>query len=270
MKKLFAIILPIVLVTALAYGYFAYDIGSVMAYVSVDINPSVQFVTNGNDEVVSVTASNEEGEIILLEEAENLIGLSIEEATEKIVELAIEYGYLDPEALEADPNAITITTVLNGLTQRRENRLRERVKNNLENYLQNNGIFGVVMTDLDMEDVVLEAEELGISAGNLKIIKSVQALYPELTTEEALELSVKDLMGMLREQNLTNPSTELESAAQIRRQLAAQKYSDWVENREARAETVKARWENFKDNLTDEQKDAILDYFQNAFEGLRP
>jgi hypothetical protein len=111
MKKLFAIILPIVLVTALAYGYFAYDIGSVMAYVSVDINPSVQFVTNGNDEVVSVTASNEEGEIILLEEAENLIGLSIEEATEKIVELAIEYGYLDPEALEADPNAITITTV---------------------------------------------------------------------------------------------------------------------------------------------------------------
>ena len=269
MKKIFAIILPIVLVVALAYGYFAFDIGSVMAYVSVDINPSVQFVTNGDDEVVSVTASNEDGEIILLNEAENLIGLSIEEATERIIELAIEYGYLDPEALETDPNAITISTVLNTSNETRENRLRERIKNNLENYLQNNGIFGLVMTDLDMEEVALEAEALGIGAGRLKLIKSVQSLYPEFTTEEALEVSVRELMNMLRDYNLNNANTALQNQAQLRKQNAEQKYADWLENKEARSEQVKARWQAFKGNLTEEQRNNILDYFQNAFAGPR-
>ena len=137
MKKILAIILPMVLITGLLYGYvFNSNIGSVMAYVSVDINPSVQFVTDGANEVVSVTVANDDGETILLGEVDNLIGLSIEEATERIVELAIEYGYLDPEALADDPNAITITTVLESQNIRLQARLRDRVKTHLENFFK--------------------------------------------------------------------------------------------------------------------------------------
>ncbi|MDD4210812.1 MAG: hypothetical protein PHC46_00245 [Clostridia bacterium] len=199
MKKILAIILPMVLITGLLYGYvFNSNIGSVMAYVSVDINPSVQFVTDGANEVVSVTAANDDGETILLGEVDNLIGLSIEEATERIVELAIEYGYLDPEALADDPNAITITTVLESQNIRLQARLRDRVKTHLENFFKNNGIYGVIMTDLDMADIIAEAETLGVGAGNLKLIRSIQAVYPDVTTEQALNLSVKDMMDMLR------------------------------------------------------------------------
>ena len=54
------------------------------------------------------------------------------------------------------------------------------------------------MTDLDMADIIAEAETLGVGAGNLKLIRSIQAVYPDVTTEQALNLSVKDMMDMLR------------------------------------------------------------------------
>lgn len=367
MKKILAILLPIVLVTGAIYGYFTFTTQAVMAYVSVDINPSVQFVTDGNDVVVSVTASNDDGETILLGQVENLIGLNIEEATQLIVELAIEYGYLDPEALETDPAAITISTVVENQNERLQNRLRERIRVHLEDFFKNNGIFGVVMTDLDMESIVVEADELGISAGFLKLVRSVQAVYPDLTTEQALNLSTKELMDMLRQvreinnyvdflQNqitatqtsidevnasiltattnlqaaqdtlsayeltdtteydaealadynaqlaiyqeavttlqaeldglnaqlttlqttLTNLQTALtdreahllmlQTEAQIRKASALQKYNDWKQNKASRAEQVKNRWEAFKNSLTEEQVNNLIDYFQNAWQ----
>jgi predicted nucleic acid-binding Zn-ribbon protein len=162
MKKLFAIMLPIVLVFGTLYAYISITGQDTLGYVSVDINPSVQFITNANNEVIGVTASNDDGEIILMGEIDNLLGMNIELATQRIVELAIEYGYLDPEALETDPSA-------------------------------------VIVTDLDLTDVITEAETLGISVAKYKLIKSVQTLYPELLVEEALELEIKELMNMLKE-----------------------------------------------------------------------
>lgn len=199
MKKMIAGVLSLALIVIAIFGYVTISLKDVTGYVSIDINPSVQFITNASNEVVSVSASNNDGQIILANEAQSLIGMNIEDASARIVELAIEYGYLDPEALETDPNAVTITTMLENAPKRLQNRFKERIRVKLENYFKNNGIFGIVLTDLDMEQIVLEATELGIGAGKLKLIRSVQYAYPELTLQEALTKTTKELMDMLRD-----------------------------------------------------------------------
>jgi len=324
MKKIVGVLLVFVLIVGGLFGYIAITEQDALGYISVDINPSVQFVTNNDNEVVSVIASNEDGEIILKDEVENLLGLPVEEAVEKIVELAIQYGYLDPEALQTDPNAITITTMLKNKWA--ENRVRERVSTRVENYFKNNGIYGLVLTNVDMEEIVTEAEELGISAGHLKLIKSVLAVYPDKTQEELLELSTQELINLLREtrqldnrvEYLENRITEIQTLLstlttslsdetltedeitsinsqiadlqvelanlqqvlsdyeahllQVEQQMiqkrtqAEEKYNNWLAHKEERAEQVKNAWEQFKNNLTDEQIDALKNYFSNAFQ----
>lgn len=64
------------------------------AYVSLDINPEVELVIDKNNNVVSVRGENEDGQVLLYEEA-GIKGESVDKAVEKITELAIKYGYLD-------------------------------------------------------------------------------------------------------------------------------------------------------------------------------
>ncbi len=64
------------------------------AYVSLDINPEVELVVDKNNNVVSVRGENEDGQVLLYEEA-GIKGESVDKAVEKITELAIKYGYLD-------------------------------------------------------------------------------------------------------------------------------------------------------------------------------
>ena len=61
------------------------------AYVTIDINPSVELIVK-DGKVVSINAGNEDASILL--SGEDLVGLTVEEATGKIVKLAEELGYL--------------------------------------------------------------------------------------------------------------------------------------------------------------------------------
>ena len=66
------------------------------ALVTLNINPSIEMVVDSNDKVVSIAAKNEDAQIMLYGE-EGIINASVETATTKIVELAIEYGYITEE-----------------------------------------------------------------------------------------------------------------------------------------------------------------------------
>ena len=64
------------------------------SYLAIDINPSLELLVNG-ETVVSVKACNEDAAVLL--SGENLENMTVEEATEKVVELAEELGYLNEE-----------------------------------------------------------------------------------------------------------------------------------------------------------------------------
>jgi len=77
--------------------------GKAETFVTLDINPSIELTLDANGIVASVYGANEDGQILLYEEAENIIGLTYEAAVEYITKLAADLDYLtvDTEQIRA-------------------------------------------------------------------------------------------------------------------------------------------------------------------------
>ena len=74
---------------------------------TVDINPSVEFMIDDENKVVSVTALNDDGSILIVGEA--FVGKTPEEAIEMMVTLASDTGYLVQGNVEASENTVKIS-----------------------------------------------------------------------------------------------------------------------------------------------------------------
>ena len=71
---------------------------------TVDINPSVEFMIDDQNKIVSVTALNDDGSILIVGEA--FVGKTPEEAIEMMVTLASDTGYLVQGNAEATENTV--------------------------------------------------------------------------------------------------------------------------------------------------------------------
>lgn len=67
-----------------------------LAYVSLDINPSIELIVDKDNKVVSVRGENEDGQVLLYGET-GIEGEKIDAAVDKITDLAVKYGYLDED-----------------------------------------------------------------------------------------------------------------------------------------------------------------------------
>ena len=74
---------------------------------TVDINPSVEFMIDDQNKIVSVTALNDDGSILIVGEA--FVGKTPEEAIEMMVTLASDTGYLVKGNAEASENTVKIS-----------------------------------------------------------------------------------------------------------------------------------------------------------------
>ena len=74
---------------------------------TVDINPSVEFMIDDQNKIVSVTALNDDGSILIVGEA--FVGKTPEEAVEMMVTLASDMGYLVQGNVEASENTVKIS-----------------------------------------------------------------------------------------------------------------------------------------------------------------
>lgn len=76
------------------------------AFVTIDINPSVELVMNKDRIVTSAVAANADAEVLLWQE-EGIVGQDIETAVARITALAMEMGYLTEENADI---SVTVTT----------------------------------------------------------------------------------------------------------------------------------------------------------------
>ncbi|MFP4078778.1 MAG: hypothetical protein ACLFUQ_06520 [Candidatus Izemoplasmataceae bacterium] len=207
MKKLFALVSILALGVTLA----ACNAGEVDAkestYLSVDINPSVEFIVDEDGEIESYTALNEDAEVVLADL--DLEGMDYEEALDLYLDEATELGYID---VNADDNAVYISTdeddeetedTEEGDTEEdnedSEGSLGERVKEKVNEHFKSRGILGAaVEKDLEEEygDV---AEEYDIGLGKARLISRAVELDEDLTFEEAVEMDMREIMSILRE-----------------------------------------------------------------------
>ncbi len=66
------------------------------AFVTVDINPSIELVLDGENKVMSIRGANEDA-IVLLYGEDGIIGVDVQTAVGKIASLAVELGYLNED-----------------------------------------------------------------------------------------------------------------------------------------------------------------------------
>ena len=74
---------------------------------TVDINPSVEFMIDDQNKIISVTALNDDGSILIVGEA--FVGKTPEEAIEIMITLASDTGYLVQGNAEASENTVKIS-----------------------------------------------------------------------------------------------------------------------------------------------------------------
>lgn len=137
---------------------------------TVDINPSVEFMLDSDAKVVSVTALNDDGSIIIAGEA--FVGMSAEEAAKLVVSLSVETGYI----IDNDVN-ITVS----GDTTFAEN-LRKNVETVAKDYL----------ASVDVSAAVNVAEGIKIDA-----LRALTLSVTTYTEDEVKNMSEDELYAAL-------------------------------------------------------------------------
>lgn len=127
---------------------------------TVDINPSVEFMVDDQNKVVSVTALNDDGSILIAGEA--FVGKTPEEATRMVVSLATDAGYLVKGEIHVEntDESQKIEISVSGNSDYAKE-LAKNVKSDVEKYLKDNKITATVKSvkakTLDeMRKVVIE------------------------------------------------------------------------------------------------------------------
>ena len=149
------------------------------ARMQVDINPSVEFILDEDNKVLSVTALNDDGALIIAGEA--FVGKTAEEAVELMVSISTEAGYLVKGDLSAGQDGITISITGD---EEAAQKLYEDVKADVDAFLEESGINAAVE----------RGEALKLDA----LRELVQKADPTLTDEEVADMTEEQLLNALK------------------------------------------------------------------------
>lgn len=171
-------------------GAWAY--ASPYSYVSLDVNPSIEFTLNRFDRVLDIKAVNDDGEEILNQlQLEDLNNKTIETAIIKTLEQISFSGYFDGET----EGGIVIAT--SGKNEDKADQLAEDLQQTVETEVAENGDDVAVETFSVGLERVEQARELGVTPGKLNLVEKLQAAATDPATidmQEWLDKPVKDIM----------------------------------------------------------------------------
>lgn len=153
--------------------------GEAAARMQVDINPSVEFILDADDKVLSVTALNDDGALIIAGEA--FVGKTAEDAVELMASISTDAGYLVKGDLSAGQDGITIS--ITGDAEAAQ-KLYEDVKAGVDAFLEKSGI----------DAAVERGEALKLDA--LRAL--VQEADPTLSDEEVAAMTEEQLLNALK------------------------------------------------------------------------
>ena len=153
--------------------------GEAAARMQVDINPSVEFILDADNKVLSVTALNDDGALIVAGEA--FVGKTAEDAVELMASISTDAGYLVKGELSAGQDGITISITGD---EEAAQKLYEDVKAGVDAFLEKSGI----------DAAVERGEALKLDA--LRAL--VQEADPTLTDEEVAAMTEEQLLNALK------------------------------------------------------------------------
>jgi len=170
-------------------------------YVSMDINPSVEYSVNMFNRVIDAEGVNEDG-IRLLEQLniKDLKNKRIEEALNMTIEEAVVEGYLSGEDA-----GVMISTAAQNSNNAIE--LAAKLQESVKAAVEKNNSSAIVYGEAVGLERVEEARELGVTPGKLVLVEKLieSSDDPEnINKQEWLEMSVKDIVAKTNENKGNN------------------------------------------------------------------
>ena len=221
MKKRFISIFMLLVIVLSAFSFTSCaevmpEEGSVTR-MTVDINPSVEFMIDDQNKIVSVTALNDDGSILIVGEA--FVGKTPEEAVEMMVTLASETGYLVQGNVEASENTVKIS--VSG-----DSAYAEKLKNDITKKAD------ATLKALDINGKIEKAEALKIEA--LREMALATSLYTEEEINAMEEEELYKVISVGRIETALLLTEELRSAY-----YSAKEYKISFAEREETARIIK-------------------------------
>ena len=165
-----------------AYAYYQTPV----AYLSLDINPSVELGVNAFGKVVTAEGYNEDGQTILA--GTDVKGSTVEDAIQSLILSADDKGYI------ADDGSTVISLTSETNNTDKATTLQTKSELGVNQALQEMEKQAIVQKDniaLERRD---EAKQLGITPGKLNLINKLQAVDPTATIDDYKDASVKEIM----------------------------------------------------------------------------
>lgn len=258
---------PKIIKTALvisATGIFAATVGfaafadQVDTTISLDVNPSIEITANKADEVIAVTALNEDAEIIIGDM--DLDDVEVEVAVNAIIGSMVQNGYIDEMK-----NAVLITVA--NADENKQQELEALITTKITDTLAENDIAPIVFTQ-DVEskgasdtNVKAFAKKYGISVNKAAFIQKILRESEGLSEKELVAMNIEALSEVIHSKNVDlHESVGYSDEALIKMAEKAKKKAENATEKQAEA-TVKAS--DAETKSTEKQAEAAVKSEEN-------
>lgn len=226
-------------------------------YMTVDINPSMEFIVTKSEKVVYVNALNEDAEVLLTDL--QIEGKDLDVVMNIIIDAAINLGYID---VDSEATYVSVLTISND--QEAQERIKTRAKEHINQSFQDHLVMGRAQDKSFTPEFLVEAESYGVTPGFLLLAKSAVTVNDDLLLEDALLLEVKELQAMIKEARMEMKSVAHGLRAEFfaARDAIRDEYLPLIQALEVESEvkvTLKAEQELLLETATEEEKSAILE-----------
>ena len=207
----------IVITTFFSVNYYSNNMVA-YAYVSVDVNPSVQLVLNKNGKVISVETYDAEGTRLVNEI--DVKKKSVEQAVDMIVDQCIKDNYLKTDT----EGALLINVASNNTDQKKNDELAKKLETQAQNKIAKKGIKASVNIDTTNFADKKKAENSKLSIGKYKLYENLKKTDKTITVEQVKKEKLVNVLQRLKEkQKQLNNNEKIDNEQNIKeRQLKIQ------------------------------------------------
>lgn len=159
------------------------------SHIYIDVNPSVEIVSNRLDKVIDIRANNRDGK--LLTEDFNYKAMTIDQAAEEILDRMMTGDYLNKD------NKYLLVSVYNKNEEKSAVQQLDLDKK-IHKHLQNKKLDPVILSQkIDNSSTIKSyAKQYGISVSKMTFIRNLIILNPDFETEDLVDLTIEELVSL--------------------------------------------------------------------------
>lgn len=186
-------IASIALLLAIGGGFYQTQYNTEDSLVAIDVNPSVELTTNKKDQVIKITAKNEDATEII-SKMTDYKNKDVDLVVENLLDRLQDHGYLQ------EAENVILVSVSNKETakaQTLQNRIEKEIDHNMKK--QNKKVVVIKQDMTELSALKKLAKKYHISVGKLQFIQKIIAVNPVLKLKDLAKMSMTELNSLARQ-----------------------------------------------------------------------